>query len=111
MLNKLAKLFGRKNETADTVISVGDILTFESRVHESVGLWYELDYDKDAFNESTLYEYVDPLFEKDPCPGGDEQVVRIYLKAQKKGIFHIIEIENFRGERTERKVHIVEVKR
>ena len=68
MLNKLAKLFGRNIETTDAVVSIGDNLTFESDVHESVGLWYELDYDKDAFIESKSYKHVDSLFENHPCP-------------------------------------------
>ena len=110
----LAEKLGRNTKNEYVVLSKddfwGDFLTFESRVHRSVGMWYELDYDKDAFTESRSYEYVDSSFEANPCPGGDEQIVTICLTPLKKGRFCITEIENFRGERTVKRIHKIWVK-
>lgn len=104
MSKQLEKLI-RMTKTVDAILSRGDSITFESKVYGSVGIWYELDYDRSAFTESRAFEYVDPLFKENPCPGGDEQVVRVSLTAQKRGLFYITEIEDFRGERTVKRIH------
>lgn len=109
-MSKLAEKLNRIIGNADVILTKGDCLTFESRIHGSVGLWYELDYDKGAFTESRSYEYVDPSFEANPCPGGDEKIVKICLTALKEGRFRITEIENFRGERTVKRIHEIRVK-
>ena len=94
----------------DTIISKGDSITFTLRVHASVGIGYELDYDKEAFMTKTSYQYVNPLFETNPCPGGDAQIVTVCLTAQKKGEFRVMEIENYRGVRTVKKIYGIRVK-
>ncbi len=94
----------------DTIISKGDSITFTLRVHASVGIGYELDYDKEAFMRKTSYQYVNPLFETNPCPGGDAQIVTVCLIAQKKGVFRVMEIENYRGVRTVKKIYGIRVK-
>lgn len=94
----------------DKVISINDEIIFESFVHGSVGIWYELDYDKEAFAEDRTYKYVDPSFlEKRTC-GGDKEEVIVSLTALKKGVFRINEIENFRGNRRKIKTHKIRVK-
>ncbi len=110
ILCKLAEKLGWISENADFVLSKGDCLTFKSHIHGSVGLWYELDYEKVAFTESRSYQYVDSSYEGNPCPGGDKQIVEVCLTALKKGRFLITEIENFRGERTVKKIHKIRVK-
>jgi len=97
-------------KNVDAILSRGDSITFESQVYGSVGIWYEIDYDKSAFRESRAFEYVDPLFKVNPCPGGDEQIVRVRLTALKRGLFYITEIEDFRRERTVKRIHKIRVK-
>ena len=110
ILSKLVAKLDGSTEKADVVLSQGDFLTFKSHIHGSVGLWYELDYDKVAFSESRSYKYVSPSFEAHPCPGGDEKIVEVRLTALKKGRFLITEIENFRGEQIVKKIHKIRVK-
>ena len=103
--------YGWMFKKPDVVLSIGDTLTLESHAHGSVGLWYELEYDETAFKESRSSSYVNSSFSENPCPGGDEELVTVRLTAQKEGGFLIKEIENFRGERTLKKTHIVCVNR
>ncbi len=109
--SEMAEKYGWMFKKADVVLSVGDTLTFESHAHGSVGLWYELEYDETAFKESRSSSYVNSSFSENPCPGGDEELVTVLLTAQKEGGFLRKEIENFRGERTLKKTHIVCVNR
>ncbi len=89
-------------------ICVGDEIQYRGIVHGSVGIHYFLEYDIPAFKEHKVLSYTEPDIAH--LPGGDEQEVVYTLTALKSGRYVIVEIDDFRGEKTVRRENIVVVK-
>lgn len=79
------------------ILSIGDELEYRGTVYSSVGLDFELHYNKNAFSLRKDYRYVNP--DKSSMPGGDEESLSYMLTARKKGCYVIREVQVFRGKK------------
>lgn len=87
----------------------GEHLTFNGRVHGSVGIEYRIEYDKTAFRMEYNYKYVHSEKERRTLCGADDSTVIYELTPLKRGIFVIFEVEGFLGQETAIKKHTIVV--
>ena len=93
------------------IIHIGQELQFDGIIHGSVGLAYYLEFDESAFEIKSRRYYTNSDFEKNPCPGGDEERIIYTLTPIKKGEFTVKEMNNFRGAKSVVKEHFYIVKK
>lgn len=79
-------------------------------IYPSVGTDFRIECDTTAFKIAKNVEYYNPEAMSQGMPGGDQAQVVYTLYPQRKGIFIVHEVINFRGEETGRIKHIVIVK-
>ena len=76
-------------------LPVGQTVEFKGTAHGSVGLAFDIDYDKEFFDCEYKSEWANPS--KKDMPGGDKRNVTYTLKAKKSGTTTITTREIFRG--------------
>lgn len=79
-------------------ICVGNQASYSHSVHGSVGFWYSIEYDHDAFVLSHNVKYDDPeSVEKGLC-GGDSAVLTCTLRAMRRGTYVVKVVHDYRGD-------------
>ncbi|MBP5561738.1 MAG: hypothetical protein J6X70_08080 [Muribaculaceae bacterium] len=89
-------------------LRVGQTIVFNATVHGSVGLDFELNYDKEFFDCKYKSEWANPS--KKDMPGGDRQEVTYTLTAKKAGTTTITSYELWRGTKRDEKVYTIVIR-
>ena len=90
---------GLKEHDSIYIIKLGDVMQYSHSIYPSVGFYYSMEYDENAFKLSYDIKYNDRY---DPDKeGGDLANKTCTLKSLKKGFFKVKVIHLYRGE-TER---------
>lgn len=82
-------------------------LLYKGRIHGSVGVTYNIEYDSTAFSVTKEFKYNDPKGMSERKCGADGGIVTYSLYPHKVGEYIIHEVEGFRGEEIKRKKHKV----
>lgn len=86
-------------------------LVYKGKVHGSVGVTYNIEYDSTAFTVTKDIKYNDfKGMNKNMC-GADDATVTYTLYPLKEGEFIIYEVEGFRGEEKRRIKHEIFIER
>ncbi len=82
-------------------------LTYKGKIHGSVGVTYNIEYDSTAFSVTKEIKYNNPKGMSERQCGADGGIVIYTLHPLIEGEFIIYEVEGFRGEEIKRKKHKV----
>lgn len=86
-------------------------LMYKGKIHASVGVTYNIEYDSTAFSATKEIKYSDQKGMSVIKCGADGGVVIYTLYPLKEGEFIIYEVEGFRGEEKRRIRHEIFIKR
>lgn len=86
-------------------------LLYKGKIHGSVGVTYNIEYDSTAFSVTEEIKYNDSKGMSERKCGADGGTITYNLYPLKEGEFIIYEIEGFRGEEIKRIKHEIFIKK